>query len=225
MSLLDFNKITGSAQKSEVKYTKLAEGDNTFRILPRSILPGYMYWVKGANGKDLPFECLQYDRENEKFNNFIADPVKDANLKDKEGKDLRCQWSYRCQVINKSTGGVEVLQLKKGILNGIIDVAGQMGIDPTDVETGTWFTVKKAKTGPLAYNVEYTVKQLMCKSEPLGEEDLAMLVDLKKMDELFKLETYAEQAARLAKHLSGAKEVEEATKDNVDSEAVDDLTD
>lgn len=220
---IEFNKLHGGAKKSEVKYMKLADGDNTFRILPQSILPNFTYWVTGANKKDLPFEALQFDRDLETFDNSRPCPVRDMGIKNDKGEDLRCQWAYKCQVINKATGNIEVLQLKKGIMNDTISVAQDLGIDPTCTETGTWLTVNRKKTGPLAYNVEYTVRQLKCKSSPLGDDDLALIAESKTMEELFPLETYAEQSARIEKHLSGAKEAAPAPSD--DAEAIDELED
>lgn len=215
--------IKGEAQKSSVKYMKLNEGDNTFRIKPDSILPTYTYWVKGANGKDLPFECLQFDRATEKFDNTKGDPIKDLGLKNDKGEDLRCQWSYKCQVINKSTGELEVLQLKKGILQDIISVAGQLEMDPTDYEVGTWFTVNKKKTGPHAFNVEYTLQQLKCKPSELEAGEKELFDKSKDIEELFKLETYDEQMTRLQKHLKGAKEDAQESESNTDSEAINEL--
>lgn len=222
MAGISFNKLNGGAVKSEVKYMKLADGDNTFRILPDSILPGYTYWVKGANGKDTPFEALQFNRENEKFDNSLGCPVRDAGIKDAKGEDIRCQWSYKCQVINAATGNVEVLQLKKGMLTEIISVAQQLGMDPTDLETGTWLTVKREKTGPLPFNVKYSLAQLKCKAEALSAEDLAKLEGIKTIEELFPKESYEDQAARLAKHLTGDSN-DSAEDNNVDSEAVSEL--
>lgn len=220
---VSFNNLNGGAKKSDVTYMKLSEGPNTFRILPDSILPGYTYWVKGANGKDIPFECLQFDRDLEKFDNTQACPVKDAGIKDKEGKDIRCQWSYKCQVINKSTGKVEVLQLKKGIMSDIIGVAQQMEIDPTDVDAGTWFTVVKKKTGPAAFNVEYNLQQLKCKTEALSDAEKELVSAAKPIEDLFKRETYDEQAARLTKHLSGAREEAQESDSSTDDEAINEL--
>lgn len=225
MSTIAFGNLTGAAKKSNVKYMKLAEGNNTFRILPNSILPGYTYWVKGANGKDLPFNCLQYVSKDEAFDNSIPCPIKDRGLKDDKGEDLRCQWSYKCQVINRATGEVEVLQLKKGMLSDIISVAQQLGFDPTDLETGTDFTVNKKKTGPLAFNVEYSLQQLLCKQTPISEADAKLIEGIKPISELFPTETYEAQAARLAKHLTGATDATDEAEDQSDAakEAVNEL--
>lgn len=220
---LGFGQFNGGAVKSEVTYMKLNEGDNTFRILPNSLLPSYQYWVKGANGKELPFEALQFNRTNEKFENFRNCPIKDLGLKDPKdpSKDLRCTYAYKCLVLNKATGKVEVLTLKKGLVEEIKSVANQMGIDPTDLDTGTWFTVVRKKTGPLAFNVEYSVKQLLCKPSALTAEEKAIVAASKSIDEMFPLETYDAQLARLQKHLNGSGAAQGA--DNQDEEAISEL--
>ena len=217
---IQFNKVKGSAKKTGANYMKLADGDNTFRIVG-GILPAYTFWIKGAEGNNHPFEALQFDREAEEFDNSRGCPVSDAGIKDAKGEDVRCQWSYKCQVINKATGELQVLQLKKGMLQEIISVAQDLEIDPTDPEEGTWLTVNRKKTGPKAYNVEYSLRQLKCKSTPLDESDLALIKDLKTMEELFPLETYEKQAKRLARHISGESE-DEAEGDH-DNESVSEL--
>ena len=218
---LDFNDSNGSAKKSDVVYMKLVDGDNTFRILPKSLLPSYTYWVKGANGKEFPFEALQFDRETERFDNSRNCPIRDLGLKQPDGKDLRCSWSYRCLVLNKATGKVEVLSLKKGFLEEIKSVAGQLGVDPTNVETGFWVTVTRKKTGPLPFNVEYTVKQLMCKSTPLTAEEKELVANAKSIDEMFPIEDYDTQMARLKKHLTASGNDDTA---NDNQEAIDELS-
>lgn len=227
---LGFNDVNGSARKSDVTYMKLVDGENTFRILPNSLLPSYTYWVKGAAGADgkvreMPFECLQFIPKTERFDNSIACPIRDRNLRNYTDptKPLGAQWSYKCLVINKATGKVEVLQLKKGIMEGIKDVAAQMGVDPTDFEKGTWFTVVRKKTGPLAYNVDYSVAQLKCKSEPLSPELVELAQASKSIDEMFPRETYPEQAARLDRHLTGESSRNAASTSEAASEAIADL--
>ena len=39
------------------------------------VLPRYIYWLKGSNNKDIPVECLAFDREQERFNNAETDHV------------------------------------------------------------------------------------------------------------------------------------------------------
>jgi hypothetical protein len=219
---LDFNDINGGAKKSSVDYMKLVDGMNKFRILPKSITPSYTYWIKGANGKDQPFECLAFQPKIESFDRTASDPVRDAGLKDAKGEDIKCQWSYRCQVINDASGEVQVLQLKKGMLTDIISAAKQLKMDPTNLDTGCWISVKRVKTGPLQYNVKYEVQQLLMRPEALTDELKEKALEAKPMGELFERESYDAQAERLRKHVSGDA-ASENTGGEVDSEATSDL--
>lgn len=219
---LNFNDLNGGAKKSSVDYMKLTDGMNTFRILPNTITPAYTYWVKGANGKDMPFECLAFQPETETFDRGASDPVRDLGVKDAKGEDIRCQWSYRCQVVNKATGEVQVLQLKKGMLQDIISASKQLKLDPTDLDEGSWIHVKRVKTGPLAYNVKYEVQQLMFSKEPLADDLKEKVAEAKPIAELFERETYDAQAERLRKHINGDT-ASENTGGDVDSEATSDL--
>lgn len=220
---IGFNDINGGAKKA-AEYMKLVEGMNEFRILPMTLTPSYKYWVKGANGNDLPFECLAFNPKTESFERGAPDPVRDAGVKDNKGEDIKCSWSYYCQVIEKSTGDIKVLQLKKGMLADIISASRQLGMDPTDLDTGSWISVKRVKSGPLAYNVKYEVQQLKLKSEPLTAEEKAKVAEAKPLSELFERETYDAQAERLRKHLTGDNEANSKNNSGqVDSEAVSEL--
>lgn len=212
---LDFSDLNGEAKKGKVDYMKLANGDNTFRIVG-GILPGYSYWVKNSAGKDMPFECLQFDRNTERFNSALPDPVAEAGLTDAQGKPLRCSWSYRCQVINRATGKLEVLQLKKGMLQDLISLAKRKGINVTDYDTGCDIVVTREKTGPKAFNVKYTVDPFCLEPTPLSDADRELIEDLKPMDELFPLETVEEQRTRLEKHLNYTPDADdEKTKEDI----------
>lgn len=217
--MIDFDNLNGSAKKSGAKYMKLKDGENTFRIVG-GILPGYTYWVKGASGKDAPFECLQFDRAREEFDNLRPDPVKELALKDSKGEPLRCSWSYKCQVINRDTGALEVLQLKKGMLQDIIKFATKQKINPTDFETGCDITVAREKTGPLPFNVAYSVDPFSMQSTALSDEDKELVSELKPIDELFKQETPDDQRERLQRHLTGGEKQE---NDSSAEEAISEL--
>jgi len=177
--MLEFENLQGEAKKSaKVKYMKLKDGTNEFRIVG-GILPGYSYWVKGANGKDISFECLQFDRSTEAFNSSLPDPIKEANLEDGKGNPLRCSWSYRCQVINRATGELEVLTLKKGMLQDIIKYAKKKKLNPTSFDNGVWLKVERIFEGPKAFNVKYTVDPFEFEASALTDEELALVKDLK----------------------------------------------
>ena len=171
---LSFNKQTGGAQKSSITTFQYKDGDNKMRIVG-DILARYVYWIQGENGKNIPMECLSFDRNSERFNNSEKDWVREYY------PDLKCGWSYATQCIDN--GEVKVVNLKKKLWEQIITAAEDLG-DPTDVNTGWDICFKRVKTGPLPYNVEYQLQALKCKPRALEEEELAIIADLKSMDDV-----------------------------------------
>ena len=171
---LSFNQQKGSAQKTSIASYQYVDGDNKVRIVG-DILARYVYWIKGENDKNIPLECLSFDRNAETFNNKEKDWVRDYY------PDLKCGWSYATQCIDK--GQVKVINLKKKLWEQVKTAAEDLG-DPTDVKTGWDVCFKRVKTGPLPYNVEYQLQALKCKPSALKESDLALVEDLKSMDEV-----------------------------------------
>jgi hypothetical protein len=173
---LSFNKQTGGAQKSSINTFTYKDGDNKMRIVG-DILARYVYWIEGENGKNIPLECLSFDRNAEKFNNAEKDWVREYF------PDLKCGWSYAVQVIDPTDGKVKVANLKKKLWEQVITAAEDLG-DPTDQSTGWDICFKRVKTGPLPYNVEYQLQALKCKPRALTEDELASIADLKSMDDV-----------------------------------------
>ena len=171
---ISFNQQKGSAQKTSIKSYQYVNGDNRMRLCG-DILARYVYWIKGQNDKNIPMECLSFDRNTESFNNKEKDWVREYY------PDLKCGWSYATQCIDN--GEVKVVNLKKKLWEQIITAAEDLG-DPTDPETGWDICFKKVKTGPLPYNVEYQLQALKCKPSALSEDDKALLEGLKSMDDV-----------------------------------------
>ena len=171
---LSFNKQTGGAQKSSISSFQYKDGDNKMRIVG-DILARYVYWITGENGKNIPMECLSFDRNSERFNNVEKDWVREYY------PDLKCGWSYATQCIDN--GEIKVVNLKKKLWEQIITAAEDLG-DPTDPDTGWDICFKRVKTGPLPYNVEYQLQALKCKPRPLTDEERAAIADLKSMDDV-----------------------------------------
>ena len=171
---ISFNKQKGSAQKGNITSYQYRDGDNEFRLVG-DILARYVYWVKGENDKDIPLECLSFDRNEERFNNRERDWVREFY------PDLKCGWSYATQCID--SGSVKVVNLKKKLWEQIITAAEDLG-DPTNPETGWDVKFKRVKTGPLPYNVEYQLQVLKCKHRSLSEEEMKLISDLKSMDDV-----------------------------------------
>lgn len=173
---ISFNKQKGSAQKSSISSYQYKEGDNQLRLVG-DILARYVYWVKGENDKDIPLECLSFDRNAEAFNNKEKDWVKEFY------PDLKCGWSYATQCL--VNGELKVINLKKKLWEQVITVADDLG-DPTSYEDGWDLCFKRVKTGPMPYNVEYQLQQLKCQKakRPLTEDELKIVANLKSMDDV-----------------------------------------
>jgi len=171
---LAFNQTKGEAQKSSIVTYQYKDGDNKVRLVG-DVLARYVYWVTGENNKNIPLECLSFDRNEERFNNKEKDWVREFY------PDLKCGWSYAMQCIDN--GEVKVINLKKKLWEQILTAAEDLG-DPTDPDTGWDVCFKRVKTGPLPYNVEYQLQALKCKAAPVSDSDKAVLVNLKSMDDV-----------------------------------------
>lgn len=171
---LKFGDQQGSAQKNQIDAYEYKMGTNSVRIVG-DILARYVYWITGENNKNLPFECLSFDRDQEKFTNVEKDWVRDFY------PDLKCTWAYATQCI--VDGSVKVINLKKKLWEQVITAAEVLG-DPTDPDTGWDLIFQRKKTGPHAFNVEYTLETLKCKNRPLTAEEKELIQDLKSMDEV-----------------------------------------
>ena len=200
-----FKNQKGSAQKSSIDSLAFKNGDNTMRIFG-NILARYVYWIKGENDKNIPFECLSFDRNEERFNNKEKDWVKEFY------PDLKCGWAYATQCIDE--GKVKVVNLKKKLWEQIIVAAEDLG-DPTDPDTGWDIHFKRVKTGPQVYNVEYQLQALKCKPRALTPEERELLKDLKSMDDVIPRPTPDAQKA-LLERINGLKE--ENVDEDIDKE-------
>src|SRR6056300_2009948 len=201
---LSFNQSKGGAQKSSINTYNYQEGDNSVRLVG-DILARYVYWVTGKNGKQIPFECLSFDRNEERFNNLEKDWIREYY------PDLKCGWSYAMQCIDN--GEVKVINLKKKLFEAILTAAEDLG-DPTDPETGWDVKFKHVKTGPLPYNVEYQLQVLKCKPRALDDDELELVASLKSMDDVMPRPTPDAQKELLDR-------VRQADTNEIDDEALD----
>ena len=200
---LSFNKQTGGAQKSSIDSFQYVDGDNKMRVVG-DILARYVYWIKGENDKNIPMECLSFDRNSERFNNVEKDWVREYY------PDLKCGWSYATQCIEG--GKIKVVNLKKKLWEQIITAAEDLG-DPTDPDTGWDICFKRVKTGPLPYNVEYQLQALKCKPRPLTDEERDLIADLKSMDDVMSRPTPDAQKELLDRVRGAANEADDELLD------------
>ncbi len=210
---LAFGSTNGKAIKNAVDSFAYADGDNTVRIFG-GVLPRYVYWIKGTNDKDIPVECLAFSRVKEKFDNKEVDHVP-AYFPEK-----KCSWSYSINCIDPKDGKVKVLNLKKKLFEQIVSAAEDLG-DPTDPDTGWDIKFKRAKTGPLPFNVEYTLQVLKCKNRPLTDEERAAVAEAVDIDTKYVRPTADDIKALLEKIKNGTSD-EAGT--SAEQEAAADLT-
>lgn len=211
---ISFKNTKGKAQSNKVEAFEYKDGENTVRLVG-GVLPRYIYWLKGSNNKDIPVECLAFDREAEKFNNLEKDHVPSFF------PDLKCSWSYTVNCIDPKDGKVKALNLKKKLFEQILSAAEDLG-DPTDFDSGWDVVFKRTKTGPLAFNISYDLSVLRCKKRSLTDEERAAAEAAKSIDEKYPRPTEAEVLATLEKVTSGADE-EDAQGSDAEREAVKEL--
>lgn len=211
---LSFKQTKGKAQKSSVEAYEYKDGENSVRLIG-GVLPRYVYWVKGTNNKDIPIECLAFSRDKEKFDNLEKDHVPEFY------PDLKCTWSYAVNCIDPKDGKVKVLNLKKKLFEQILTAAEDLG-DPTDYDEGWDVVFKRTKTGPLAFNVEYTLQVLRCKKRSLSDNERTLADKAQSIDEKYPRPTAEEVRALIEKLQKGAEEEAENQTDS-EREAVKDL--
>ena len=180
-------QASSSQQKREIERVALGIGETKIRLIG-DVMPRYCYWVVTKEGKKMPLECLQFDRDTETFNNNIKDPFKDI---DPEVYSDKPQFAYVCNVVDRKDGRIKLLDLRSTIYAQIVEYAknAEYG-NPADTETGYDLTIRKEKTGPLPQNVKYSIIPARSSKPLTAEEREAELYDLSK---IFKRQTYDEQ--------------------------------
>ena len=207
---IKFGNIEGKAKKSTVDAYTYIEGDNKIRMVG-DVLPRYVYWLTTADGKRVPMECLGFDRDKEQFTNIEKDWVRHYF------PDLKCSWAYAVQCVDKDNK-VKVLNLKKKLFESVMVAAEDLG-DPSDIETGWALCFKKQKTGPLPFNVEYTLQVLKCKPEPLNAEQLEAIAELPNIDDVISRPT-----SELQREFIESRVLENAGKTSIPDEVAEEVS-
>lgn len=209
---LKFGETKGKAQSKKIDAYEYKDGENVVRLIG-GVLPRYVYWLKGSNNKDIPVECLAFDRAEEKFNNLEVDHVTSYF------PDKKCSWAYSINCIDPTDGKVKVLNLKKKLFEQILNAAEDLG-DPTDYDEGWDIVFKRAKTGPLPFNVEYTLSVLRCKKRALSDEDRKLADEAEDIDTKYPRPS-ADDVKKLLEKIVSGSDVEE--KSDAEKEAISEL--
>ena len=206
---ITFKNVTGKAKKSSAEAYTYKEGDNTVRMVG-DILPRYVYWTTTTDNKRVPMECLAFDREQERFANLEKDWVQH------HFPEMKCSWAYAVQVVDE--GKLKVLNLKKKLFEAVMVAAEDLG-DPTDPTTGWDLAFKKQKTGPLPFNVEYTLQVLKCKVRALDDKELEATKELPNIDDVI-----SRPSADQQKEFIETRILENGGSDSVPAEVAEEVT-
>lgn len=220
--MLKFGAVKGEAGKG-ADYFKWNDGENVFRMVG-GILPRYVYWLKHPTdaGKTLVLESLEFDRDKEEFTRMQKDYAKEYFTDDK-GKPVYPSWSYVCYGFDRGDGKLKVIPLKKKMFSQIMDFYNQVEVDIAGYESGYDMVVEKKKTGPMVFNVEYSVSQIkMIRTGPtaLTEDEIKQFEEAKPLEELFPRDTETQQRKKIEDFLKGANT---PTEEDADKEAIDEL--
>lgn len=203
-----FNSVRDAGGSDKVERYTMKDGDNSVRIFG-DILPRYIYWVK-LNGKSIPFECLEFNRETQRFDTGERDYVKEYF------PDLKCQWSYSIMCIDGNA--TKIFDFKKKLYQQIKSNLEDLG-DPTDPVNGWPLKFSKTKSGPLPINIEYTLQTVKCLNSkgPLTPEETALISKAKSIHELIPRLTPEQQKQGLEK-LINSNSADETIDDEVSEE-------
>lgn len=181
MSMNNWNTVKGESQSEGLAYTKMVSGTPTVCRIVSGVRPRYQYWVTNAIGQKLPFESLSFNHMNEKWLRGAADPVREKNFTESDGKGgtkpLSSKRAYACVIINRATGQLEALDLKKSIFDGIIKF---MQESEENYGNPSEFEIVIDKTGVKWNEVKYNVNVMATLK---ANRDKAALAELHKADE------------------------------------------
>lgn len=208
---MKFTESKGGAEKNKIEQYQLKNGDNAVRFFGE-LCPRYVYWVPGK-GKTLPVECLGFDREQEKFTNAEKDWVKEAF------PDLKAGWAYSVQCIDLSDGQAKIFNLKRTLMDQIIQAAKELG-DPCDPDDGWEVHFTRKKTGPNKFNVDYMLDQIksMKNKKPMTDEQRKVMEAAIPIEKQLPRPTPETQKEFLDKLLEGGEEenVDESISEDFD---------
>jgi len=204
-----FNDTKGEAQKGGEWY-KWVDGEQTLRLVG-DIVPRYVYWKTAPDGNNISIECLAFDRDKEKFTRVEKDWFAEFF------PDQKCSWAYVVRAINPTDPKKTILiPMKKKLYQQIQETAVDLG-DPTDLDNGWDAVITRAKTGSQAFNVEYTLKALRCKTRALTDEERETVANMPDIDTLVPRPTPEEQKEYIQQVFFGSGESDNDAVNDLDS--------
>ena len=238
MSMNNWGTVKGESQSEGLNFVKMVSGTALTCRIVSGVRPRYQYWVHNSIGQKLPFESLSFNHENEKWLRGAADPVREKGFTESDGKGgtkpISSKRAYVCVVINRATGQLEALDLKKSIFDGIIKFMQESDENygnPSEFELVIDKTGVKWNEVKYAINVMATLKANKDKAalKALHEQDAKILEGLKEPMEYWPRVTAEEQRAALDEFLARTGDTTSAAGGNTSTqtagaeEAMEDL--
>lgn len=227
----NFLNTKGEAQLNNVAFSKFGMGSTQVRLIG-DILPGYCYWLKNSSGKDKKVDNLAFNPSTERWDSGQADVVKEFGFTEKNEKGetvpMKSKRNYQIQIINRTSGKLEVMSLSKGMFDSIVAYCRDTGV--TDVGSLELFIDKtgdQARWNSIRYNLNQ-VKTMQFNSQPAKVEearakDEELLKDLKDIREIFPRVSPDELRTQIQNFLDAKPEAKVDTPDSSANEALNEL--
>lgn len=227
----NFLASKGEAQLNNLNYAKFGMGTTQIRLVG-DLLPGYAYWLKNSLNKDRKFDNLAFNPATERWDSGQPDVVKEFGFTERNEKGetvpMKSKRNYQIQILNRSSGKLEVMSLSKSMFDSIVAYCRDTGV--TDVGSLELFIDKtgdQARWSSIRYNLNQ-VKTMQFNSQPAKVEearakDGELLKDLKDIKELFPRPTPEELRAQIQAFLEAKPEADKNTPAPSDDSATEAL--
>ena len=141
------------------------------------------HWDLPIEGEKTTFRCAQTQAEPEECLFCTAAEVyRDSNPELFKRWKAKPRYDFNAVVVGEEDEGFKILSLPPSAAMDLLDAcnkSAKRGVNPTDPEDGYSFIVTKNKTGPKAYNVDYSFWANPMEGGPLSDWSiLDTLIDL-----------------------------------------------
>ena len=228
----NFLNTKGEAQLSNVSFAKFGMGSTQIRLIG-DLLPGYAYWLKNSLNKDRKFDNLAFNPKTERWDSGEPDVVKEFGFTERNEKGetvpMKSKRNYQIQILNRSSGKLEVMSLSKGMFDSIVAYCRDTGV--TDVGSLELFIEKTgdaARWNSIRYNLNQ-VKTMQFNNQPAKvaearAKDDELLKDVKDIRELFPRPSAEELRTQIQTFLDAKPEAKKEEQTPVDSSAQEALS-
>lgn len=127
-----WGSFAGKAESNKHTYLTMPKAGEYRVRLVSGVLPRYVYWIENkALGVPATFDCMAFDRNREKFDNSLPDPIRDMHIKQfnkfsKKEEEIKVRRNYLCWVIDREDGKLKLMELKPTLNDSINSMMKQL---------------------------------------------------------------------------------------------------